>query len=409
MNLSAKRKGQWCRPSGLCQWNTFELVANVRGKVRTAAASACTSGESHGGGDGGRNWPGESSSIGVQFAAATLPGFTPFHLHGPLGMVPVHGASEPSAFAFAMTCSATRAPRSRPASKSLGYWRPARTRDMPASSAMLLKVCASEGRKCASTAAAACAVAACSNGYEGLVPYAQQRGQRAHQLVELGRAGELVEDRGQRVGKLLLPSALDRADVRRQPDALRQLAESRSGHGLPNSLPRREAGQKPPALVLPQRQPALPREQVMESVLERVTFGELAAHPARAGPVCDDGRHAAHVPDGVAVGASAKLTEPRQQLQQRLLTEVVGLGPLRRPVFAEVELVADDAFDDRLRVCVDELCEDFVGALVAGRLQEGFEQRVYFVLRLFHPSAGSSLHARSLFAYKFRSSDAAEK
>jgi hypothetical protein len=61
------------------------LVTNVRGKVRTVSVSARTWAESHAGGGAGLNALGDVSSKGVQFAAVTLPGFVPIHIHGPVG------------------------------------------------------------------------------------------------------------------------------------------------------------------------------------------------------------------------------------------------------------------------------------------------------------------------------------
>jgi hypothetical protein len=70
--------------------------------------------------------------------------------------------------------------------------------------------------------------------------------------------------------------------------------------------------------------------------------------------VRDDGRHAAQVGYRVRVGPPAELLQLGQQSQQNLLVEVFGLGPLARAVRVEVELVADDAFNDRPGVGVDE-------------------------------------------------------
>jgi hypothetical protein len=66
-------------------------------------------------GPGGRNWLGEVSSRGFQLAAVTLPGLVPIQLHGPAGTLPVQTASEPSALAFSITCSATIRPSVSPA------------------------------------------------------------------------------------------------------------------------------------------------------------------------------------------------------------------------------------------------------------------------------------------------------
>ena len=53
--------------------------------------------------------------------------------------------------------------------------------------------------------------------------------------------------------------------------------------------------------------------------------------------------------------------------------------------------VADEAFDVRLGVDVDELREEFVGALVVGLQQEWFEQRVDLGRRLLHRSTVAAL------------------
>src|SRR5579859_573955 len=57
---------------------------------------------------------------------------------------------------------------SRPAATSLGYWTPACTRDVDASSAIVRSASPSAGAKYASTSEAAPAAAACSAGYAGL-------------------------------------------------------------------------------------------------------------------------------------------------------------------------------------------------------------------------------------------------
>src|SRR5437867_3390863 len=97
------------------------VPGTARGKLWTIAVSATTCGESQAGGGADRNWLAEVNRRGTKLGPVTLPGLVPTHLHGPTGTVPDQTASEPSAFAFAMTCSATLRPRSSPAKKSLGY------------------------------------------------------------------------------------------------------------------------------------------------------------------------------------------------------------------------------------------------------------------------------------------------
>src|SRR5213593_1332753 len=105
-------------PSGLCQYIALLFVRNCageRGKSLTAATCVTTVGESHSGGAAGRNSFGELNSMGFQPVAVTFPGFVPTHIHLPVGTVPVHTASEPSALARAITRSATWRPSSMPA------------------------------------------------------------------------------------------------------------------------------------------------------------------------------------------------------------------------------------------------------------------------------------------------------
>src|SRR4029079_16981634 len=111
------------------------------------SVSAFTAADWQSGGAVGLNSSGDANTIGFQLGIVALPGLSPTHLHGPIGTLPVQTASEPSAFARAITCSATRRPNSRPAEESLGNWTPARTRDCAASSAIAWNDDASSGKK----------------------------------------------------------------------------------------------------------------------------------------------------------------------------------------------------------------------------------------------------------------------
>ena len=123
------------------------MFGNFRSNCRTASASAFTSADWQSGGAGGLNSSDAVSRIGFQSGKVMLAGLSPTHMQGPVGTVPLQTASEPSAFATAITCSATRRPNSRPAAESLGNWTPARTRDCAASSAIAWNDAASSGKK----------------------------------------------------------------------------------------------------------------------------------------------------------------------------------------------------------------------------------------------------------------------
>jgi hypothetical protein len=59
-------------------------------------------------------------------------------------------------------------------------------------------------------------------------------------------------------------------------------------------------------VVLPESKAALARQQIMQTILERVSFGKLAPHPARTSSVRDDRRHPAYVSDWMTAGKFAK-------------------------------------------------------------------------------------------------------
>src|SRR5438093_7599868 len=108
-------------PSGLCQYMARELVAKAagpRGVSLTCATSAAAAGESQAGGAAGLNSLAALSRKGFQVGVVTLAGMLPgaaTHMHLPVGTVPVHTASAPSAFARSITRAATCLPSSRPA------------------------------------------------------------------------------------------------------------------------------------------------------------------------------------------------------------------------------------------------------------------------------------------------------
>src|SRR5262245_1110854 len=126
-------------PAACSQRLAAEFVLGVRWKVFSSASSAAFSGESWAIGGEDLNSLGEVSTQVFHVAICGRIGLVPFHLPGPVGTLPVHLASEPSALPRSITRAATRRPSSRPALMSLGYCTPASTRDRPASSAFAAK------------------------------------------------------------------------------------------------------------------------------------------------------------------------------------------------------------------------------------------------------------------------------
>jgi hypothetical protein len=138
----------------------------VRLRFLTSASSAMRSGESGARGGPGRNWLGDVRMKVFHSTSSTPTGFAPFQYPGPEGMLPDHFVS--GSLAYAIACSATFRPNSRPACASLGNATPARTLLRDASSAAAATRCASWGYTCAMIAAAAPAATECSHGKEGL-------------------------------------------------------------------------------------------------------------------------------------------------------------------------------------------------------------------------------------------------
>src|SRR4030095_8039896 len=102
------------------------------------------------------------------------------------------------------------------------------------------------------------------------------------------------------------------------------------------SLPGREPGYQLFVLVLPERQTSLTRQEVVKAVLQRMSFGELATHPARASSMRYHSRQPAQVGNRMGVRLLAQLVQFGQQLQQDLLIYVVGFSLLRGGVGAKM-------------------------------------------------------------------------
>jgi hypothetical protein len=129
-----------------------------------SATALVISGLFHAGGSGRLDLPSHGAIQVFQLPARGKFGFVPVHFPGSVGTVPVQGTSNPSARARAITRSPTLRPSSRPALTSLGNSVPASRRERAASSAFAAKSCASSAMTYVSTAAAAPAAAACSEG-----------------------------------------------------------------------------------------------------------------------------------------------------------------------------------------------------------------------------------------------------
>ena len=63
----------------------------------------------------------------------------------------------------------------------------------------------------------------------------------------------------------------------------------------------------------------------------------------------------AHISDWVRIGLLTKLLQLGDQLQNRLLTHVIGISLLRRVIREKMQLMTHDAFDQRLGVQSDNL------------------------------------------------------
>lgn len=70
-----------------------------------------------------------------------------------------------------------------------------------------------------------------------------------------------------------------------------------------------------------------------------------------------------------------ELPQLRQQLKKDVLAKIVQLGAVQRAVDVEVQLVADDALNDRLQMRGDQLRQKRLILLIASR-QERHEQRI---------------------------------
>src|ERR1051326_1627485 len=142
----------------------FSSLLNVCVKLVISESSAFSWVESQAGGAGGRNWlPDEIAQVFHNPARGSA-GFVPVQRQGPVGTVPVHTMSDPSALAHVITLAAASRPSLSPAITSLGYWTPANKRELAACCAILAYVCASAGNRYPRIAAAAPAAAACSDG-----------------------------------------------------------------------------------------------------------------------------------------------------------------------------------------------------------------------------------------------------
>ena len=154
-------------------------------------------------------------------------------------------------------------------------------------------------------------------------------GQGAHQFIELDGPPTWSK-----IGPARRPTpaaaAFEHADAGRQPFVVRQFSEPGRAYAL-RACHAAKPARSFPSSACQSAKPAC-RVRVVEAILERVSFRELAPHPTRTGAVRDDGRHAAHVGDGMSVGPLAKLLQTGQQLQQRFLIKIVGLFSLARPV-----------------------------------------------------------------------------
>src|SRR5262249_28943378 len=106
--------------SPLCAYIAFALVSGVRLKFLISATSAAFSGESWAKGGGGRNRLAGVSTQVFHVPANGMTGLVPVHRPRSVGTAPVQRVSKPSAFARAITCSATARPSSSPALASLG-------------------------------------------------------------------------------------------------------------------------------------------------------------------------------------------------------------------------------------------------------------------------------------------------
>jgi len=93
----------------------------------------------------------------------------------------------------------------------------------------------------------------------------------------------------------------------------------------------------------------------MQTIFERVSFGELASHPTRTSAMSDDRRHPTHVCDRVCFGKLTKALQLPDELQHHVLVNVVGFGALRVLMRVEAKFETNDAFDHWLSVARDQL------------------------------------------------------
>src|SRR6185503_21386772 len=113
------------------------------------------------------------------------------------------------------------------------------------------------------------------------------------QFVEFNWTTGVVENRSHSIGQLLWFAALEGADVIRQTFNIRQMPSRFCRFIL--FLPNLKACDGLSILILPKRKPALARDQIMKTILERMSFWKLAPHPARTRTMRDNRRHPAHV------------------------------------------------------------------------------------------------------------------
>jgi hypothetical protein len=93
----------------------------------------------------------------------------------------------------------------------------------------------------------------------------------------------------------------------------------------------------------------------VKPVLERVSFGKLASHPARTSPMGDDCGHSAYVCYRMTVGKFAKTLQLSHQLQYDVLMNIVRLFTLCFAKGVQAEFETNDAFDYGFGVDGNEL------------------------------------------------------
>src|SRR5512143_567617 len=122
----------------------------------------------------------------------------------------------------------------------------------------------------------------------------------------------MIEDSGDGVAQFLLSAGFKRSNLSNQRIIICQAPQSCCGRRFPFALPHRKAGHRRPVLVAPERQTTMARQEVVETILERMPFRKLAPHPARTGSMRNDRGHSTHISDRMPVWLLLNLAQHNQ-------------------------------------------------------------------------------------------------